>query len=193
MFAQRRAEVCAMPGPPVLHSLPGGYLECASGKAKENAPPDGRKTVFVLLSSQGVALRQRAAKGLLAGLWNFPMWTAGWMSLPRRSRCSAGALCLWNGWNSWKRNTFFSHVEWHMRAMCCGCGDRTQHSCAGRIEMDWKPSGRCLRPLPNSARRRRTRCPGRRKRREVVSSAPWAHAVERGRQASGPHGCPIKR
>lgn len=66
------APKCAQcPGPPVLHSLPGGDLECASGKAKENAPPDGRKNGFciaVVPRCRPAAARGQGAAGRTVGI-----------------------------------------------------------------------------------------------------------------------------
>lgn len=69
------------------------------------------RAVFLIFHEDKVALRQRPAKGLLAGLWEFPNELAP----------ADDAL---NGWGIVGKVTpgdtgrhIFSHIEWHMRAV----------------------------------------------------------------------------
>ena len=72
-FAQRRAEVCAMPGPPVLHSLPGGYLNVLPVKRKKTPRRmEEKRFLYCCRPKVSPCGSARAAKGLLAGLWEFP-------------------------------------------------------------------------------------------------------------------------
>lgn len=80
------------------------------------------KTVFVILSPEGLLLRRRPEQGLLAGLWEFP-WMEGFLSQPEASAC----LKQW-GIAAEKFRTLrpakhiFSHIEWRMNGVAVLCG-----------------------------------------------------------------------
>ena len=72
------------------------------------------KTVFLLLGTEGVALRKRSKTGLLAGLWEFP-------NVPGTLDESAAAAAVADmgltpvDWKSrLTAKHIFTHVEWHM-------------------------------------------------------------------------------
>ena len=72
------------------------------------------KTVFLLLGTEGVALRKRPKTGLLAGLWEFP-------NVPGTLDESAAAAAVADmgltpvDWKSrLTAKHIFTHVEWHM-------------------------------------------------------------------------------
>ena len=72
------------------------------------------KTVFLLLGTEGVALRKRPKTGLLAGLWEFP-------NVPGTLDESAAAAAVADmgltpvDWKSRLTSKhIFTHVEWHM-------------------------------------------------------------------------------
>lgn len=86
------------------------------------------KTVFVLVSPAGLALRQREASGLLAGLWELPN-VAGTLD---ESGASAQATAWGLDVARWEKQLtgkhIFTHVEWRMRGYVLrvrggGCAD----------------------------------------------------------------------
>ena len=73
------------------------------------------KTVFVLLSSQGVALRRRTAKGLLAGLWEFPNVDGALDEPAAAQQVQRWGLVPMEWLEQLEAKHIFSHMEWHMR------------------------------------------------------------------------------
>lgn len=78
------------------------------------APKRGRRieerTVFLIFSEKGVLLHRRPAKGLLAGLWEFPGHSG------RQSTAEAAGLFLKGACLSSlaPARHIFTHIEWHM-------------------------------------------------------------------------------
>ena len=117
------AMVCVPNGAPHCEACPShsfcrAYLENSWMKIpvkKKKAPRRKEyKTVFVLLSADGVALRKRAENGLLAGLWEFPN-VEGTLD----EAAAAAQLACWGitpvEWKQQlKAKHIFTHVEWHM-------------------------------------------------------------------------------
>ena len=67
--------------------------------------------MYLIFSDQGVALRRRAERGLLAGLWEYPNELEGEDAISGLFGLSP---------DDWKKVTtgkhIFSHIEWHMTA-----------------------------------------------------------------------------
>ena len=118
------AVVCVPNGPPKCGECPVSAL-ClgrARGTAERLPVREAKRprrveqrTVFLLVRGNRAAVRKRAARGLLAGLWEFPN-VAG-----RLDEAEAGAvLARWGlsaaAWeNRLEAKHIFTHVEWHMR------------------------------------------------------------------------------
>lgn len=88
-----------------------------------------RKTVFALLSDQGLLGFKRPDSGLLAGLWQLPE-AAGELSdaeaanwLGERGMLPVGELRFY------ERKHIFTHIEWHMRV------------CSARVSAETLPEG----------------------------------------------------
>ena len=117
------ATVCVPNGAPKCEVCP--VRELCLGKARGTAetlpvkrPKKERrvekKTVFLLLRGDRVALRRRSAEGLLAGLWEFPN-VEGALD----EQTAPAAVAAWNlKAGEWKNKLtakhIFTHVEWHM-------------------------------------------------------------------------------
>ena len=109
------ATVCLPNGAPLCQRCPAGAF-CAArreGRTADlpvKAPKKPRRveerTVFLIFSGGKVALRRRPARGLLAGLWEYPNEPAG-------APCPVEALRLEDGPAG---KHIFSHIEWHMTA-----------------------------------------------------------------------------
>ena len=99
------------------------------GEYPRKAPKAGRRieerTIFIMESTAGIALKKRPGQGLLAGMYEFP-GTEGYLNEaqakeylenmgyhPLRIRRAEDAKHI------------FSHVEWHMRAYLCRVDDLT--------------------------------------------------------------------
>lgn len=117
------ATVCLPNGEPLCESCPArdfcvGHLAGCARELPVRAPKRKRRveerTVLVLLSPDGVALRRRPDTGLLAGLWEFPNVEG------KLDEAAAGALAEQWGLEikNWCRRVtarhIFTHVEWHM-------------------------------------------------------------------------------
>ncbi len=115
------ATVCLPNGAPLCERCPArdfcrARLEGKTDKLPVKAPKKPRKVeerrVFLLFHGDKVALRRRAEKGLLAGLWEFPNVLGTdlppeWGLRPGQLEpCAAG-------------RHIFTHIEWHMTA-CSG-------------------------------------------------------------------------
>ena len=115
------ALVCLPNGAPLCAQCPAADFctACREGLTAEipvKAPKKARRieerTVYLILRAGRVALRRRAAKGLLAGLWEFP----------NELREDRGALDRWgivplrmDHGGSGKH--IFSHIEWRMEGL----------------------------------------------------------------------------
>lgn len=92
----------------IAHTLP-IRIEKKARKVQE-------KTVFILDCEDLVALEKRPAKGLLAGLWQFPN-TDGMLDTGEAiSYLSTQGLAVKDIQKCLERNHIFTHVEWKMRA-----------------------------------------------------------------------------
>ena len=115
------ATVCLPNGAPLCRRCPAAGLctalrEGTTGELPVKAPKKPRRveerTVYLIFSGGKVALRRRPARGLLAGLWEYP----------NELRTDEGALSRWGivparlerGGTG---KHIFSHIEWHMTAL----------------------------------------------------------------------------
>ena len=76
-------------------------------KAAKKARRVEERTVFLIFYQKKVALRRRPAKGLLAGLWEYPNELSP-------APCPVEALSLEQGPSG---KHIFTHIEWHMKAV----------------------------------------------------------------------------
>ena len=110
------APKCAQcPARPFCTACREGTWNVLPVKRKKTPRRMEEKTVFVLLSSQGVALRQRAAKGLLAGLWEFPNVDGRLDEPAAAQQVQRWGLVPMEWLEQLEAKHIFSHVEWHMR------------------------------------------------------------------------------
>lgn len=97
-------------------------------KKKGNARRIEKKTVLVFKDGEMIALKKRAAKGLLAGMYEFPN-LEGWKTMDEVIRYSQAI-----GLNPLRVEPLpeakhvFSHVEWHMKGFMIRV-DELEHSC----------------------------------------------------------------
>lgn len=122
------ATVCLPNGAPLCDRCPAAdfcraFREGCTDQLPVKAPKKARRvearTVYLLFHDNRVALRRRPAKGLLAGLWEYPNQLTGDDPLPAwgLSPCSlerAGTA-----------KHIFTHIEWHMAAMVGELPDAT--------------------------------------------------------------------
>lgn len=113
------ATICLPNGAPLCEQCPAAefckaYQDGRTGELPVRAPKKPRRiedrVVFLFFRKGKVALRRRPAKGLLAGLWEYPNELA-----PAESALEAWGL---SGDPSFAGTGthIFSHVEWHMTA-----------------------------------------------------------------------------
>lgn len=120
------ATVCLPNGAPLCDQCPVREFctACRDGrtgelpvKAAKKSRRIEQRTVYLLFYNGKVALRKRAKKGLLAGLWEYPNELAG----EKDAREHGEEVC--------KGKHIFTHIEWHMTAV------------AVRAESDTLPEG----------------------------------------------------
>ena len=137
------ATVCLPGGAPRCEACPLASLCLAHRMGRETAVPVrlGKKprrqeamTVFILQSPQGLALRKRPEKGLLAGLWEFPH-VPGLLE-PAEALAAAEALGaqVTELKQMAERKHIFTHVEWEMRGYYLRC--------SGGADLFWVPPAR---------------------------------------------------
>ena len=115
--------ICIPNGAPKCESCPLAALCRAGARGEEErypvkAPPKARRieerTVLLLRCGERFAVRKREAKGLLAGLWEFPALggkqSAEEVAEAVRARGGAVLCCEPCG----EAKHVFTHVEWHM-------------------------------------------------------------------------------
>ena len=134
------ATVCVPNGPPKCDLCPArnfclgrlrGTAEILPVKKPKKARKIEKKTVFLLLREGKIALRQRPAAGLLAGLWEFPNVEG--------NLAEEAAPAVVSGWSlepkQWKNKLaakhIFTHVEWHMTGYTLEVGGN------GPPEFEW--------------------------------------------------------
>lgn len=113
------ATVCLPNGAPLCDRCPAASfcrarLENRTGelpvKAAKKARRVEERTVYLVFHGDKVALRRRPARGLLAGLWEYPNELSGGTDWPRRWGISGPVRRDGTG------KHIFSHIEWHMTA-----------------------------------------------------------------------------
>lgn len=120
------AIICVPSGAPLCSRCPvtefcSGYKQGVADslpcKTAKRARRRERRTVFLIISSRGVALRRRPDRGLLAGLWEFPC-EPGWLSQEMAGLALRGWGVLANRVAT-SVNAFhvFTHVEWEMKGV----------------------------------------------------------------------------
>ena len=115
------AMVCLPNGAPQCERCPVRALCTARREDKTallpvKAPKKGRRieerTVYLIFHSGKVALRRRAGRGLLAGLWEYPNELA-----ERRDALAAWHILPLQQEAAGTGKHIFSHIEWHMNAV----------------------------------------------------------------------------
>jgi A/G-specific adenine glycosylase len=78
-------------------------------------------TVLLICSEQGVALRKRPSRGLLAGLWEFPMLTGLQNASEIERELTSLGLKIRSISPCGKASHIFTHVTWNMLGMKVEC------------------------------------------------------------------------
>ena len=114
------ATVCLPNGAPLCDKCPAASFcralrEDRIGELPVKAPKKARRIeerrVYLIFSDEGVALRRRPGKGLLAGLWEYPNELAGEEAIPAALGLSPADLELVG-----TGRHIFTHIEWRMTA-----------------------------------------------------------------------------
>ncbi len=142
------APKCAQcPVPPVLHSLPGGTWNVLPVKRKKTPRRMEEKNGFCIAVVPKVSPCGSAAKGLLSGLWEFPNVDGRLDEPAAAQQVQRWGLVPMEWLEQLKRNTFFSHVEWHMRGYVLGVRGQDTAQLRWTDRNGLETSGRCLRPF----------------------------------------------
>ena len=114
------ATVCLPNGAPQCEKCPAASFcralrEDRIGELPVKSPKKARRIeerqVYLIFSDEGVALRRRPGKGLLAGLWEYPNELAGEEAIPAALGLSPADLELVG-----TGRHIFTHIEWRMTA-----------------------------------------------------------------------------
>ena len=114
------ATVCLPNGAPQCEKCPAAPFcralrEDRIGELPVKAPKKARRVeerrVYLIFSDDGVALRRRPGKGLLAGLWEYPNELTGEETIPAALGLSPADLELVG-----TGRHIFTHIEWRMTA-----------------------------------------------------------------------------
>ena len=114
------ATVCLPNGAPLCEKCPAASFcralrEDRIGELPVKAPKRARRIeerrVYLIFSDDGVALRRRPGKGLMAGLWEYPNELAGEETIPAALGLSPADLELVG-----TGRHIFTHIEWRMTA-----------------------------------------------------------------------------
>lgn len=117
------ATVCLPNGEPLCERCPArdfcvGHLTGCARELPVRAPKRKRRveerTVLVLLSPDGAALRRRPDTGLLAGLWEFPNVEGKLDETAAAALAEQWGLEIRNWCRRITARHIFTHVEWHM-------------------------------------------------------------------------------
>ena len=117
------ATVCVPNGPPQCRACPAfsfclgrirGTAEALPVKAPKKQRRAEEKTVFVLLSPEGTALRRRLDSGLLAGLWEFPNVEGTLKETEAAALAAQWGLEIAQWDQRLTAKHIFTHVEWRM-------------------------------------------------------------------------------
>ena len=115
------ATICLPNGAPLCERCPAAHLCRAFQegrtaelpvKAAKKARRVEERTVYLLLYGGRVALRRRPARGLLAGLWEYPNELADGTDWPERWGLAVSAVE-----RAGTGKHIFTHIEWHMTAL----------------------------------------------------------------------------
>lgn len=128
------AMVCLPNGAPLCARCPLSDFCMAHQSGQEallpvRAPKKARRIeerdVFLIVRAGRVALRKRPAKGLLAGLWEFPCEAWAGEEIPMIPQGAGEGALSFRGTG----RHIFTHVEWHMRAFVLSVADATLPPC----------------------------------------------------------------
>lgn len=118
------AVVCLPNGAPRCEACPLAALCAARGgegwkrlpvKRAKKARRVEEKTVFVLVSPGGIALRRRSPEGLLAGLWELPNVDGTLDETAASAQAKEWGLAVVQWEKQLAGKHIFTHVEWRMR------------------------------------------------------------------------------
>ena len=115
------ATVCLPNGAPQCQRCPAAFLcrahrEGTTGRIPVKAPKKPRRVeerrVYLLFHKNAVALRRRSARGLLAGLWEYPNAPADEPNFLNELGLAPQGLTL-----AAVGKHIFTHIEWHLTAL----------------------------------------------------------------------------
>ncbi len=123
-------KVCLPVGAPKCSECPLA-AQCAARRddrwreLPKKSPKKERKTeeytLLLLCSEEGVALRKRPSKGLLAGLWEFPMLTGHLTTDEVEQTLSTFGMNIRSITPCGKASHIFTHITWNMIGMTVIC------------------------------------------------------------------------
>ena len=125
-------KICIPAGVPKCDECP-LREQCASRNGElwrilpKKSPKKDRRTeeytVLILRSQQGIALRKRPERGLLAGLWEFPMISGTLTADEIRNKLMALGLSIHSVIPCGSSSHIFTHVTWQMQGVEVLCND----------------------------------------------------------------------
>jgi A/G-specific adenine glycosylase len=117
--AAPRCEVC--PLSPFCSAYRDGTQAALPVKSKKAPRVRALKTVFLLRCADKLALRQRAADGLLGGLWEFPNAEGHLRPEEAAEQLANWGVAMSSLVEGPRRKHIFTHVEWEMVSFIADC------------------------------------------------------------------------
>ena len=134
-FMDLGATVCLPNGTPLCHACPAAQLCLAHDRGTEQDYPvktalkarrKERRTVLLLYCGEEIAIRKRPAKGLLAGLWEYPNLEGKLSKRAVRVLLEAEGFDVRNIVPLPPARHIFSHIEWELTGWAVTVADMNE-------------------------------------------------------------------
>ena len=148
-FMDLGATVCLPNGVPLCHACPAAQLCLAHDRGTEQDYPvktalkarrKERRTVLLLSCGNRIAIRKRPARGLLAGLWEYPNIEGKLSQRAVRAHLAAEGFEVCDIAPLPSARHIFSHIEWELTGWAVTVADMNEPPLMAAEENDAAPS-----------------------------------------------------
>ena len=148
-FMDLGATVCLPNGVPLCHACPAAQLCLAHDRGTEQDYPvktalkarrKERRTVLLLSCGDRIAIRKRPARGLLAGLWEYPNLEGKLSQRAVRAHLAAEGFEVCDIAPLPSARHIFSHIEWELTGWAVTVADMNEPPLMAAEENDAAPS-----------------------------------------------------
>ncbi|WP_315452997.1 A/G-specific adenine glycosylase [uncultured Selenomonas sp.] len=148
-FMDLGATVCLPNGVPLCHACPAAQLCLAHDRGTEQDYPvktalkarrKERRTVLLLSCGEEIAIRKRPARGLLAGLWEYPNLEGKLSQRAVRAHIESKGFEVCDIVPLPSARHIFSHIEWDLTGWAVTVADTNEPPLMAAEEMDGAPA-----------------------------------------------------